>query len=425
MSDRPNIGQVLLRSGLVSEEDVERALAYQAENGGYFGEALVACGILSEEEVEWGLASQFDLPYVFPEAQAVDYDAASLVAPEWALANLTIPILKTEEALTVVVDSPLRTEPVDELRDRTGLDVQLALASPSHIRALIREVYALGTAAEEEGSGQPLGLAHALEAAMEAKAPRFGISSRSGRAWVWWDDAGTIRRRLLSGDWEGELARRLDPGGGRGAPGESRAQWAARLEVAADTQTVLVHYLADESGCEYLFRPTPAEEATGPRFAPPPEGIVAEVRLLARTGKARFVVTAEPADLGHDVLPHLPEMLFDPGWRSIYVHADERRGEVEVFSRRLPADPGAWSAELEALRAFHFDVVTVDLEGGGADWADAALDLASIAFVLWTREDLGPAHSAGVRWRLHLARVADTIEWRLEPLEPNSAQRST
>ncbi|MDH3424617.1 MAG: hypothetical protein OEN00_16595, partial [Gemmatimonadota bacterium] len=71
MSEKKTIGAILMGLGRISEDDITTALDYQREHGGYFGEALVACGLVSEEELEWGLASQFDLPYVFPEAEAV------------------------------------------------------------------------------------------------------------------------------------------------------------------------------------------------------------------------------------------------------------------------------------------------------------------------------------------------------------------
>ncbi|HKK94163.1 MAG TPA: hypothetical protein VJ925_12065, partial [Longimicrobiales bacterium] len=142
MATRQNIGDILMGFGRISQEEVDRALEYQRENGGYFGEALIALGVVSPKEIEWSLASQFDLPYIFPEADSVDPEAVELVTPEWALAHLTLPITKTGSAVTVVVDSPIRSEAVDKLAQRTGYEISLALASSSHIRELIREVFA-------------------------------------------------------------------------------------------------------------------------------------------------------------------------------------------------------------------------------------------------------------------------------------------
>ncbi|HUP53258.1 MAG TPA: hypothetical protein VM198_12325, partial [Longimicrobiales bacterium] len=237
------IGDILMDSGRISKEDVATALEYQREHGGFFGEAMVACGLLSEGEVEWGLASQYDLPYVFPEAEAVAYEAASLVSPEWALANLTLPIMKTDESLTVILDSPLKTKPVEELRARTQLRIELALASPSRIRELIREVYARGSAADERVTGSAVELSRSLDRVLEVAAARFGVSARGRRAWVWWDDAGTIRRRPLVGDWFAELEQVLDPSPERATNGQRRAEWSAQLSRAGIVTAVDVRFL--------------------------------------------------------------------------------------------------------------------------------------------------------------------------------------
>jgi type IV pilus assembly protein PilB len=419
MAERRTIGEILTKHGRISEEDVASALEYQRDNGGYFGEALLACGFVSQEELEWGLASQFDLPYVFPDADSIDMEAAALVSPEWALAHLTLPIMRTEDSLTVVVDSPVKTAAIDELHARTDLRIDLALASAMNIREVIRQVYARGTAAEDEQRPTPVSLAEAFGGALEAASGRFGISTRGNRSWAWWDDGGTIRRRPLSGLWESEIGKYLDPSTeGYVAEDTVRVQWNADLNREGVVQPIEVRYIADESGHEYLFRPLQESSALKDRFPPPAEGVMSEIRMLARSGSARFVVTTTPNDLGHEILPHLPPLLLDPAWRSIYVNAQDTDAAEEAFSLKMPSDPDGWSAELETLRAFHFDVVTVDLTGNQADWASTALDVASVAFLLWpTEEDRRPAYDAGIRWELHIARAeGDRLEWSLEPL---------
>jgi len=418
MTERGTIGSILVSLGRISEADVGTALGYQRDHGGYFGEALLACGLVSEGELEWGLASQFDLPYVFPEADAVDSEAAALVSPEWALAHLTLPIMKTADALTVIVESPIKTKAVEDLRSRTDLRIDLALAAPTKIRELIRQVYARGAAADEGGYRAPVELSDAWDEVLHAAAPRFGISARGGRATVWWDDSGTIRRRRLSGDWEGTLERCLTPGPSAVVGDAPRATWEATLSRAGTQASVDVRYLSDESGLEYLFHPLEQVSLLQERFPPPSEGVFAEIRLLARSGTARFIVTTSPPALGRQILPHLPELLLHPTWRSIYVNADDRPAAAEAFSHRLSDDPAAWSTELETLRAFHFDVVTVDLEGGPSDWPASALDVASVAFLLWSSDqDVRPAYEAGIRWHLQIdQKDGGELEWSLEPL---------
>ena len=417
MAERRTIGQILLSFGRISAAEAERALEYQRDHGGYFGEALLALGVLSQDELEWGLASQFDLPYVFPDADSVDPEAVALVSPEWALAHLILPIMRTADTLTVIVDSPLKTDAVDELAARTDLKIQLALAGSGKIRELIRQVFARATARDEGERPEPVILADAITLALNAAAARFGISTRKARSWFWYDDAGTIRRRPLEGVWGPDLDRLMEPAASAEIKGKERARWTGRMARNGIVTPTEVRYLADETGAELLFRPVQEKSVLHERFPPPPPGILSEIRLLSRSGSARFIVTANPEALGHDALPHLPYLLLDPSWRSIYVNADEQKAAGEAFSIQMPKDPEKWAAELETLRAFHFDVVTVDLTGNAENWASSARDVASVAFLLWPNgADRRPIWEAGIRWELHLEMDGARLNWTLEPL---------
>jgi hypothetical protein len=417
MPERSTIGQILLSHGRISEAQAAKALEYQRDHGGYFGEALVALGLRTHDALVWGLASQYDLPYVFPDADSVDPEAVALVSPEWALAHVALPIMKTADSLTVVVDSPNNTAAVDELGARTDLRIELALAGPGKIRELIRQVFARATAREEGERPAPIDLSGALTLALAAAAPRCGLSTRKARAWFWYDDAGTIRRRPLDGVWESQLDQLLDPPASPQVSGKERAIFSGKLNRQGIVTAVEVRYLADETGVEYLFRPSHDKGALQERFPPPPPGVLSEIRLLSRSGSARFIVTTKPDSLGHDILPHLPSLLLDPSWRSIYVNAVDQKAAGEAFSVQMPKESDSWASELETLRAFHFDVVTVDLTGNAESWAASALDVASVAFLLWPAgADRRPVWEAGIRWELRLEMDGGRLDWSLHPL---------
>jgi len=414
-TEKRTIGEVLKGLGRITDEDIEAALAHQREHGGYFGEALVASGVLSEEELEFGLASQFDLPYLFPEADAVDLEAVALVSPEWALENLTLPILRAEGTLKVVVDSPLRHGPLEELAELSGLDVEVGLASPATIRDLVRRVYARA-AALDQASGDPLSLENVLDGVRDAGAARWGISVRGSRAQAWWDEHGSMRRRPLAGDWTGALERLVRPPPSERVE-ETRSEWIADVGDGETRQSATVHCIVDESGREYVFVPRTAASLEE-RFPPPPQEIVSEIGIRAQAGTARFVVTTEPQTLGHEILPHLPELTLDPSWRSIYLNASDQPAASRSFSLKLPEDPSAWEDEIEALEVFHFDAVAVDLSGSDTSWAGSVLDIAAVAFLLWPEDDVEAARESGARWRLIIREDDDQgLEWTLESLE--------
>lgn len=418
MPDRGTLGQILLNLGRIDEKDVARALEHQSRHGGYFGEALLALKLVSAEELEWGLASQFDLPYIFPDPEAIDPDAANLVSPEWALANQSIPIMRAGDTLTVVVDSPLRTEMAAELEETLGLQVELALASPDQIRELIRQVYARATAWEEGDSPLPCSLEEAMSRASASRARRFGISVRDRRASFWYDDAGTMRRRPLDIRWESALDAMSSPEV-RSRLLESPAEsFESDLSREQGITRVEVRHMAEDAGEEILFLVRREEDVPGHGFSRPGEGVLTEVRLLTRTGAARFLVETDPAEMADDLLPHLPALFFGPTWRSVHLAASPPELEG-VFAVALPEDRDAWRDRLEALRSFHFDVLTTDLGGDDTRWVEAVLDVASVAFIgLDTDTDDAAARKAGIRWTLRATRTeGDYLEWSLDALD--------
>lgn len=58
------IGNILLNSGKINQEDMGRILESVEQDGALFGEAAVKLGILSQEDMAWALASQFSYPYI-------------------------------------------------------------------------------------------------------------------------------------------------------------------------------------------------------------------------------------------------------------------------------------------------------------------------------------------------------------------------
>lgn len=72
MAERRKIGTILKEAGHITEEDVQRVLEFQRAQGGFFGQALISLGLVSPEEVERALASQMGLGPKQPPAPADD-----------------------------------------------------------------------------------------------------------------------------------------------------------------------------------------------------------------------------------------------------------------------------------------------------------------------------------------------------------------
>src|SRR4051812_2731393 len=63
----PRIGEMLQADGLLDQDDLDKALAFQADYGGRLGSILVRMGALSESDLLVVLARQLAMPVLEPE----------------------------------------------------------------------------------------------------------------------------------------------------------------------------------------------------------------------------------------------------------------------------------------------------------------------------------------------------------------------
>jgi type IV pilus assembly protein PilB len=138
------LGQVLVRRGLVSNEQIEAALEQQRGSGKRLGEVLVETGALEERDLVDALADFFGLEVTHLRRDAPEPAALALVPEEVARENLVIPVHVDGDVLHVAV-----AQPSDDLRflltEASGHSVRLRLAPASDIRwAIDRSYQAIG-----------------------------------------------------------------------------------------------------------------------------------------------------------------------------------------------------------------------------------------------------------------------------------------
>jgi len=76
-----SIGAILVEAGHISVIDAERILRLQKVKGLRFGEAAIQLGMVSEQDVEFALASQFDYPYLIRQDATLSDELVAAYAP--------------------------------------------------------------------------------------------------------------------------------------------------------------------------------------------------------------------------------------------------------------------------------------------------------------------------------------------------------
>lgn len=411
-SQRRPLGAILLESGRITQSDVERVLEYQRAHGGFFGQGLVSLGILTREEADWALANHFDLPFIFPHADAVDRDVALLVPADWALAHMAVPIVRAGRLMTVVVAEPLAPEVIEELRKRTGLQVEMALASAPRIRELIHAIYdtrddALSVRERERTAGEFI--ARALSHAAE----RFGISIRGSRATGWWRTRDRVHRAPLADGWEAAVDAAIDPAPvARVRTGtEGNVQWEGTVEHAGMKLPLEAQALIGAGGAELMFTPlqnAPLAPAAAELVLP--TTLMTELRLLWRSGSARIAVQAERPEAARALLPLIPSIAVGEGVRALHINTTGEGGSVYT----LRAEPG--DAFAESVAMFELDAVTIDLPAEGFP-VRGLLRAAPLALVLLHESvEQTPTKDWGVNWLLIISGEPGGFTWQLRAL---------
>ncbi|MCX7829473.1 MAG: type II secretion system protein GspE, partial [Acidobacteria bacterium] len=135
------IGELLLKSGLITEQQLQEALKLQKTNGGKLGFNLVKLGFVKEEDITSLLSEQYGVPAIHLEHFDIEEEILKLIPPDIAQKFLLIPIERTGATLTVAMADPSNIFALDQIRFLTSYTVEPVVASEASIRSAIDRYY--------------------------------------------------------------------------------------------------------------------------------------------------------------------------------------------------------------------------------------------------------------------------------------------
>lgn len=138
------LGELLLRKGIITQENLEQALKEQKAKGGFIGELLVRLGMAKEEEVLPVLSEQIGIPYVVVKEMDIPPLVIGKVPAKFASHYKLLPVRFEGDVLHVAVTDPLDVQMLDDLRILLGCEVKAILASETDILEAIRKYYGIG-----------------------------------------------------------------------------------------------------------------------------------------------------------------------------------------------------------------------------------------------------------------------------------------
>jgi type IV pilus assembly protein PilB len=145
MDKHLKLGEILIKRGLITKEQIDKAISIQQEEGIRIGEALIKLGAISEEDLIEALGKQLAIPYATKSSgllrPAVDQGLEELVPRDFAQKNLVLPLSRNLNSLTCAVFDPLDLILIDNLKKMTGCEINLVIATKTDILRAIEDFY--------------------------------------------------------------------------------------------------------------------------------------------------------------------------------------------------------------------------------------------------------------------------------------------
>lgn len=143
MAQRKRIGDLLLESSLITEDQLQNALKEQKELNMRLGDVLITRNYITEQQLIEVLEFQLGIPHVQLYRQKIDTKIINIIPQRLAEQHQVLPLRTEGNKLVVAMADPLDYYAIDELRMSTGYRIEPTIASKDELHRAIKRYYGL------------------------------------------------------------------------------------------------------------------------------------------------------------------------------------------------------------------------------------------------------------------------------------------
>jgi type IV pilus assembly protein PilB len=135
------LGDLLVADGLITDEQLRKALAEQRGTGEKLGSILVRLNLVNEEQLTGFLSRQYGIPSITLSQLDVDPELLRLVPSQIAKKYEVLPIRRVGDSLALAMADPTNVFALDDVAFMTNLKVLPLVAPQAAIRKAIDRFY--------------------------------------------------------------------------------------------------------------------------------------------------------------------------------------------------------------------------------------------------------------------------------------------
>ncbi|PZD93145.1 type II secretion system protein GspE [Paenibacillus sambharensis] len=140
---KKRLGDLLVESRIISQEQLQEALAEQSKSKQKLGDLLITQGYITEQQLIEVLEFQLGIPHVSLYKYQIDPTITQIIPESLARRYQAIPFHKEGGKLMVAMADPLDYFAIEELRMSTGFRIEPAISSKDELQRAIARHYGL------------------------------------------------------------------------------------------------------------------------------------------------------------------------------------------------------------------------------------------------------------------------------------------
>ena len=141
MKAKKRLGKILVEGGLISNEQLEKALPFQKKTRLKLGQFLVREGIVSESQIVDMVSSQLNLKKYSADRYPVDLDLADIIPAEIAFKYQAAPLNRNGLLLTVAMTDPMDINAIDAIEIASNNEVETVICTEQDLNQILSTLY--------------------------------------------------------------------------------------------------------------------------------------------------------------------------------------------------------------------------------------------------------------------------------------------
>ena len=136
------IGDILVHNGVISEDQLNKALAEQKNSKGKLGTVLINLGFISENDLTDAYSMQMGYKTISNEnLLKANLEVASLLPEDFAKEKKVIALNKSDTSIAIAMEDPEDLAALDSIKKLTKLTPEILIASQSDINEALEILY--------------------------------------------------------------------------------------------------------------------------------------------------------------------------------------------------------------------------------------------------------------------------------------------